>query len=98
MDNSPDDTGQYRILSSETIVALQALEIARESEEGAQHKIVRGILEEAIDRIWGKVETQPDSYIMTRDEVAIFNYFHKRFVGNETAVAARKRYWDHINA
>jgi hypothetical protein len=34
---------------------------------------------------------------MTREEFAVFNYFQHRFVGHDLAVAARKRYWDHLH-
>ncbi|UKZ61966.1 uncharacterized protein TrAtP1_003227 [Trichoderma atroviride] len=73
----------------------QALEIARESPDGASDPTVSTILEQALQQIWRKVEAQPDSYIMSRDEFAVFNFFQHRFNGNKMAVTARKRYWDH---
>jgi hypothetical protein len=73
----------------------QALEIARESPDGASDPTVSTILEQALAQIWHKVETQPDSYIMSRDEFAVFNFFQHRFDGSKLAVTARKRYWDH---
>lgn len=48
--------------------------------------------------IWRKVQAQPDGYIMTRDEFAIFNYFQHRFAGDKVAKAARGRYWDNLVA
>ncbi|KAL6856479.1 hypothetical protein J3F83DRAFT_763961 [Trichoderma novae-zelandiae] len=76
----------------------QALEIARESPDGASDPTVSKILDIALSQIWGKVEAQPDAYVMTRDEFAVFNFFQHRFQGNTTAVKARKRYWDHARA
>lgn len=76
----------------------QALEIARESPDGASDPTVSKILEVALSQIWGKVQAQPDSYVMTRDEFAVFNFFQHRFTGDKTAVTARKRYWDHARA
>jgi hypothetical protein len=76
----------------------QALEIARESPDGASDPTVSKILDMALSQIWGKVEAQPDAYVMTRDEFAVFNFFQHRFQGNTTAVKARKRYWDHARA
>ncbi|GFP56137.1 hypothetical protein TASIC1_0006030700 [Trichoderma asperellum] len=76
----------------------QALEIARESPDGASDPTVSKILEMALSQIWGKVQAQPDSYVMTRDEFAVFNFFQHRFTGDKTAVTARKRYWDHARA
>lgn len=74
----------------------QALEIARDSPEGAQDPTVISILENALTDIWRKIEAHPTSYVMTRGEFAVFNYFQDRFAGQELATAARKRYWDHL--
>ncbi|OHE90851.1 hypothetical protein CORC01_13854 [Colletotrichum orchidophilum] len=76
----------------------QALEIARESEDGASDPTVSSILESAISQIWAKVAAQPESYVLNRDEFAVFNYFQHRFMGNKIAMAARKRYWDNARA
>ncbi|KAK2045505.1 hypothetical protein LZ31DRAFT_245428 [Colletotrichum somersetense] len=76
----------------------QALEIARESPDGASDPTVSSILESAISQIWAKVAAQPESYVLNRDEFAIFNYFQHRFTGNKIAMAARKRYWDNARA
>ncbi|KAK0719571.1 hypothetical protein B0H67DRAFT_156464 [Lasiosphaeris hirsuta] len=73
---------------------MQALDIARDSFEGAQEPRVCEILEKAIARIWAKVLAGPDTYVMTRNEFAVFNYFQARFKGNQLAVAARGRYWE----
>ncbi|EQB59285.1 hypothetical protein CGCF415_v003405 [Colletotrichum fructicola] len=76
----------------------QALEIARESPDGASDPTVSSILESAISSIWAKVAAQPETYVLTRDEFAVFNYFQHRFTGNKIAMAARKRYWDNARA
>jgi hypothetical protein len=74
----------------------QALEIARDSPEGARDPTVISLLEIALTDIWKKIEARPTSYVMTRDEFAVFNYFQGRFAGQELAAAARKRYWDNL--
>ncbi|QUC23075.1 uncharacterized protein UV8b_07316 [Ustilaginoidea virens] len=76
----------------------QALEIARESIDGASDSTVSKILENALSRIWSKVQDQPSSYVMSRDEFAVFNFFQHRFIGDTDAVAARKRFWDNCRA
>lgn len=87
--------GDYTEQSNTSInTVAQALEFARDSEEGARDPRVQEILEQALSEIWTKVQAQPTTYVMTRDEFAIFNYFQHRFEGDDTAVAARKRYWD----
>jgi hypothetical protein len=73
----------------------QALEVARESPEGAEHPTVSAILEGALVHIWSRIQARPRTYLMTRQEFAVFNYFQHRFQGDEVAVAARRRYWDH---
>ncbi|KAK3327293.1 hypothetical protein B0T19DRAFT_400179 [Cercophora scortea] len=83
-------------VTGNTQVSL-ALEMARESYEGPTDATLCAILEEAITTVWAKVEAQPDSYIMTKDEFSVFNYFQARFKGNPVAVAARARYWDNTH-
>ena len=76
----------------------QALEIARESPDGASDPTISSILDAALNKTWSKVLAQPDTYVMSPDEFAVFNFFQHRFVGNKMAVAARKRYWDNTKA
>lgn len=85
-------------LAANDFKVIEALEIARESYDGISDPVVSSILNEALKRIWDKVESQPNSYVMTRDEFAVFNFFQTRFQGNKVAVAARKRYWDNARA
>jgi len=85
-------------LATQNGSVAQALEIARESPDGASDPTVRNILENAISRVWSSILAQPDSYVMTRDEFAVFNYFQHRFDGNQIAQQARKRYWDNVSA
>ncbi|KAK8014179.1 hypothetical protein PG990_007475 [Apiospora arundinis] len=80
--------------SAENNEVAQALEIARESPDGAKDPVVSSILENALIQIWDKVKAQPDTYVMSREEFAVFNFFQHRFAGNQTAIAARRRYWD----
>lgn len=74
----------------------EALEIARDSLDGARDPVVRGILESVLTELWGRVTAQPESYVMSRDEFAVFNFYQHRFVGNKVALAARTRFWDSI--
>lgn len=95
-------TMPHRITTSESnfktrlpVDVMQALEIARESEDGgAGDSYIAKTLDQALDNIWDKVKAQPDSYIMSDDEYSLFNYFQHRFIGNDMAVLARRRYWD----
>ncbi|KPM46271.1 hypothetical protein AK830_g394 [Neonectria ditissima] len=84
--------------SAQDASVAQALEIARESPDGSSDPTISKILEGALAQIWGKVQAHPNSYVMTRDEFAVFNFFQHRFTGDKTAVSARKRYWDNARA
>lgn len=90
---SNDGAAIQQLIPTPTSVA-QALEIARDSPEGAADPTVKEILEAALVEIWGKISAQPTTYVMTRDEFAVFNYFQQRFDGQQLAVEARRRYWD----
>ncbi|CZR35671.1 uncharacterized protein FPRO_00206 [Fusarium proliferatum ET1] len=90
---APGESSSKPALSQQDIVA-QSLEIARESPDGASYPSIREILESALEEIWAKVQDQPDSYIMTRDEFAVFNFFQGRFAGDKMAISARKRFWE----
>ncbi|KAJ0109920.1 hypothetical protein J7T55_014721 [Diaporthe amygdali] len=76
----------------------EALEIARDSPDGASDPVVSKVLESTLEQLWGRVTAQPESYIMSRDEFAVFNFYQHRFVGNKLAFAARMRFWDNIYA
>ncbi|KAL6865993.1 hypothetical protein ACO1O0_002093 [Amphichorda felina] len=93
---APSPTLPSAPASDATVV--QALEIARESPDGGHDPTISKILEGALAHTWAKVQAHPDSYVMSRDEFSVFNYFQHRFVDNPTARLARKRYWDTASA
>ena len=88
---------QTQQLKQDASVA-QALEIARESSDGASDPTISRILENAISNIWTKIMARPEGYIMTREEFSVFNFFQHRFESHEVAIAARKRYWDNFSS
>ncbi|KAK4456918.1 hypothetical protein QBC42DRAFT_237545 [Cladorrhinum samala] len=77
----------------------QALDIARDSREGARDAVVRAILNEAIDLLWDEVmELWEDSdgaevYWMSEEEFTLFNYFQNYFEGDKIAMLVRERFW-----
>ncbi|KUI62898.1 hypothetical protein VP1G_10026 [Cytospora mali] len=87
--------GAYKDLDPRTVA--EALEKARDSPDGVQDPEVSGTLESALDQIWDRVLAQPDSYVMTRGEFAVFNLYQHLFLGNDLAMAARRRYWDNTH-
>lgn len=76
----------------------EALEIARDSYDGARDPIVSGILESALSQVWDRVMENPESYVMTTGEFAVFNFYQHRFMGNKIAIAARARFWNNTHA
>ncbi|PVH84473.1 hypothetical protein DL98DRAFT_453307 [Cadophora sp. DSE1049] len=70
MSNSGSNHGASRQQTITTVA--QALEVARDTPEGSQDPTVVSILESALTEIWRKIEAQPATYVMTRDEFAAF--------------------------
>ncbi|TQS34055.1 hypothetical protein Golomagni_05577 [Golovinomyces magnicellulatus] len=91
-------TSEANIKTQPSPDVMQALEIARESEDGATDPVVAKMLDQALDTVWDKVQAQPESYIMSHDEFSLFNYFQHRFIGDNLAVLARRRYWENASA
>lgn len=72
----------------------RAIDIARNS-EGDLDPTVSAYLETALSDIWGRINMEPEVYIMTKDEFAVFNFYRGRFERDEVAEAAVARYWAH---
>jgi len=70
----------------------RALDIARNT-EGKLDPTVNNFLETAIRDIWGRIQTQPDTYVLTKDEFAVFNFFVRRFDRFSETERAIARYW-----
>lgn len=70
--------------SQDTAVVSQALKIARHSPDGAQDKTICKILGHFVSKIWAKVEANPQSYVMARDEFPCLN-------SSSTAALAMKK-------
>jgi hypothetical protein len=71
----------------------RALDIARNS-EGAIEPVCRDFLEQNLREIWVRIEAEPDSYILSKDEFALFNYYRYRIKSSSVAQSAIKRFWD----
>lgn len=70
----------------------RALDIARNT-EGDLDPSVSDFLEAELSKLWGRLQAQPDEYVLTKDEFAVFNFFVSRFHGSETAEKAIARFW-----
>jgi hypothetical protein len=78
------------------LTVASALEIVKNSEDGQVHPSVSAILERAIGEVWQRIQAQPTSYVMGRDEFAVFNYYRGRFRDSRVAQQAVARFWDHF--
>lgn len=76
----------------------QALDRARSSEDGHVDPETRDTLETAIRELWRRIERDPGSYLLTRDEFALFNYFRDRYRGSTLAQNAVARFWDSVQS
>lgn len=74
-----------------------ALDIARNS-EGDVEPTISAYLDACLQDVWAKLAAEPDSYIMTKDEFAVLNYFRPRFTDSEIAQSAIRRFWEHYEA
>ncbi|EEQ28513.1 hypothetical protein McanMca71_007129 [Microsporum canis] len=88
MANSPNTTSPEAV--------RRALESARNSDDGQVDPRANAVLEAAINEIWRRIQTQPDSYVLTRDEFSLFNYFRDRFRNSPVAQRAVERFWNNF--
>ena len=74
--------------------ALQrALDIARSTEYTELDPAHRDLLERALDEIWERIQANPTTYLLTRDEFAIFNFYQDRWSNDHVAKRAVERFW-----
>ena len=84
------------------VLTLQrALDVARNS-EGTLDPAIAAYLERELANTWARILHQPDTYLMTKDELSLFNYYRARFERNprDSAIAraAIDRFWRHYHA
>ncbi|KAH0013238.1 hypothetical protein KCU86_g8613, partial [Aureobasidium melanogenum] len=70
----------------------RALDIARNTEGDLDCSVAK-YLEEQLAEVWGRLESRPNSYVLSKDEFAIFNYFVGRYRDSEVAERAIARFW-----
>lgn len=84
---------QSQVDTADGALTIQkALEIARNSESTVD-PAVREFLERTLQDLWTKIQDQPDSYLMNKDEFALFNYYRDRFTTSTVAQSAIQRFW-----
>lgn len=85
-------SGETKIDGVGILTYQRALDLARNA-EGDLDPNVSQYLENALNEIWTNINAQPDSYILSKDEFAVFNFYAQRFEGQEIAQQAIDRYW-----
>jgi hypothetical protein len=87
-------SSSYLAMSKDPTAIRQALERARNCEDGSVDAQTTALLEAAITELWTRIQRDPDTYVLTRDEFALFNYFLERYRGSIVAQQAVARFWN----
>lgn len=85
-------TGETNVDGIGVLTYQRALDLARNAEGGLDPNVSQ-YLETALNDIWSSITSQPDSYLLSKDEFAVFNFYAQRFEGQPAAAAAIDRYW-----
>ncbi|CAD6589724.1 MAG: hypothetical protein ASARMPRED_004179 [Alectoria sarmentosa] len=72
-----------------------ALEIAKDNQNGQISPGVTQVLERNIGDIWRRIQAQPSTYVMKKEEFAVFTYYRSRYDNNAVAKQAVARFWNH---
>ncbi|KEQ73416.1 hypothetical protein M436DRAFT_45832 [Aureobasidium namibiae CBS 147.97] len=80
-------------IDSAALLDIQrALDIARNTEGDLDHSVEK-YLEEQLTGVWNRLESRPNTYVLSKDEFAIFNYFVGRYQDSKVAEKAIARFW-----
>ena len=81
--------------ASNQLTVANALDIAKENQNGTIPPAVTQLLERNIGDIWRRIQAQPSTYVMKQEEFAVFTYYRSRYENNAVARQAVARFWDH---
>lgn len=84
-------------INAEELTIQKALDIARNT-EGAVDQSVTSYLEGKLRNIWIQIEAHPETYILSKDEFALFNFYRQRATSSALAQSAIRRFWDNYTA
>jgi len=78
----------------DTNLSIQtALDIARNNEGEQVDAAVIDFLDSTVKHVWQRLEAEPNSYVMSKDEFAVFNFYMYRFTGSDITTKAIDRFW-----
>ena len=71
-----------------------ALEVVRNA-EGEVDPTVTDFLVRTVESIWDRIQAEPDDYVLSKDEFALFNFYVNRYrsVDSEATEKAVARFW-----
>lgn len=78
------------------LTVTKALEIAKENHNGQVPPNVSAMLERKIGDIWRKIQAQPNTYVMSREEFSVFTYYRARYDKDRVAQDAVARFWSNF--
>lgn len=81
--------------TSDSMTVANALEMAKENQNGQIPPGVTQMLERNIGDIWRRIQAQPSTYVMSEEEFAVFTYYRSRYDNNAVAQQAVARFWNH---
>ena len=82
--------------ASNQMTVANALVIAKENQNGQIPTAVTQVLEKNIGDIWKRIQAQPSTYLMKKEEYAVFAYYRTRYDNNPMAQQAVARFWNHF--
>ena len=81
--------------ASNQLTLTEALEKAKDNQNGPISPSVIEVLERNIGEIWRRIQAQPSTYVMKKEEFAVFSYYRSRYDNNAVAQQAVARFWNH---
>lgn len=81
-------------LSNTPLTVTKALEVAKEHQPGQVPPAAATLLERHISDIWPRIQAHPTTYVMTKEQFAVFNYYRSRYDNNAVAQQAVTRFWN----
>ncbi|KAI4183043.1 MAG: hypothetical protein L6R41_005625, partial [Letrouitia leprolyta] len=90
--------GNTNATATSQLTPAKALEIAKNCEDGSVPPSVTAVLERAISELWQRIQTQPTTYVMDKEEFIVFNYYRSRFASMPMAQQAVARFWNNFRS
>ena len=71
----------------------RAIDIAQTATNDNLDQQTKEILQLALRAIWRRLRAQPETYVLTKLEARVFNYYQSLYRDHELARRAWARYW-----